>query len=411
VRARTHMVALDRFYLDALLGVVPIRVHGAEQAVRREHERLLTEWARASLGLHAHSTWVQGVQALLGVALSCGLCGAYLASDLPKSGLLLLVYWSGRMPAAGAMFVDTLVAYRALQHATVRLLSPLSAADACAAGGLLPSQPSAAHAVSVSLRGVHVRVANRELLRRVDLAIAPGEHIAVVGPSGAGKSTLASLLLGWHTPSSGELTIDGASANEAVLRALRTKTAWVDPAIQIWNDTLLSNVLYGAADSGAIQQLPEVMQRAQLGDVVESLPDGLQSKLGEAGTCVSGGQGQRVRLARALMREDARLVVLDEPFRGLPRALRQQLLASVRERFASSTLIFVSHDIRDTRDFARVLVVEDGRVVEDGAPELLLTAADSRYRALLRSDEEQTAYAPEAWRHAQLSAGTLSESA
>lgn len=410
LRARTHMVALDRFYLDALVGVVPIRVHGAQRAVRREHESLLVEWARAALGMHAQTTWMQTVEALLSACLLWSLVSAYLASDLPRSGLLLLVYWAARMPAAGGALVDGLVAYRALQHAAVRLLSPLGAAEPGRAAAPLPA-PATTRGVSLALRGVSVKVANRALLRDVELQVRAGEHVAVVGPSGAGKSSLVGLLLGWRSPSGGELQIDGVSASGAEIASLRRQTAWVDPAVQLWNDSLLNNVLYGSAGSmdGALARLAQAMEHAQLGDVIENLPGGLQAPLGEAGACVSGGQGQRVRLARALLRHDARLVILDEPFRGLSRELRQALLCRVREHFRDATLLFVSHDIRDTREFARVLVVDGGRICEDAAPQVLLARPDSRYRALLQADEHQPAFRHAAWRHAHMDAGRLAE--
>jgi ATP-binding cassette subfamily B protein len=407
LRARTHMVALDRFYLDALVGVVPIRVHGAQRAVRREHESLLVEWARAALGMHAQTTWMQTVEALLSAGLLWSLVSAYLASDLPRSGLLLLVYWAGRMPAAGGALVDGMVVYRALQHAAVRLLSPLGAAEPARAAAELPA-PAGARGVSLALRGVSVKVANRALLRDVELHVRAGEHVAVVGPSGAGKSSLIGLLLGWRSPCSGELQIDGARAGGAELAALRRQTAWVDPAVQLWNDSLLNNVLYGSAD-GALARLAEAMDHAQLGDVIESVPGGLQAPLGEAGACVSGGQGQRVRLARALLRDGARLVLLDEPFRGLSRELRQTLLCRVRQHFRDATLLFVSHDIRDTREFERVLVIDGGGIREDASPAALLERPDSRYRALLHADEHQRAFQHAAWRHAHMDAGRLAE--
>ena len=124
------------------------------------------------------------------------------------------------------------------------------------------------------------------------------------------------------------------------------------------------------------------MAAANLQELIEKLPHGLQTALGEGGALVSGGEGQRVRLARALLRPEVRLVILDEPFRGLDRDTRHRLMMFVREHWREATLVCVSHDVAETQDFDRVLVVDAGAIVEDGDPRELANA-DSRYRALL----------------------------
>src|SRR5207247_204276 len=157
--------------------------------------------------------------------------------------------------------------------------------------------------------------------------VPAGSHVAIVGPSGAGKSSLVGLLLGWHKPSVGRVVVDGEPLGGARLARLRRETAWVDPAIQLWNRSLLDNLRSGARDQG--------------------------------------GEGQRVRFGRALVRGDARLVILDEPFRGLDRTKRRELLSKARELWRGATLLCVTHDVAETLGFERVLVVEGGRVVED----------------------------------------------
>ncbi|HEY2030797.1 MAG TPA: ABC transporter ATP-binding protein, partial [Myxococcales bacterium] len=118
------------------------------------------------------------------------------------------------------------------------------------------------------------------------------------------------------------------------------------------------------------------------------LPDGLQTKLGEGGGLVSGGQGQRVRLARALLRPGVRLALLDEPFRGLDREKRRKLLAEARRIWREATLFCVSHDVGMTESFDRVAVVEGGRIVEFAPPQLLAADKSSRYAQLLAAEEE-----------------------
>jgi len=152
-----------------------------------------------------------------------------------------------------------------------------------------------------------------------------------------------------------------------------------------------------------------VMMKSSLKEVLARLPEGLQTLLGEGGALVSGGEGQRLRLARALVRRDARLAILDEPFRGLDREQRRTLLAAVREHWRHSTLLCVTHDLAETQHFPRVLVIEQGRIIEDGAPHILCARPDSRYHALLEADKQvrQRTWQGDMWRRLSLSDGQL----
>jgi ATP-binding cassette subfamily B protein len=236
--------------------------------------------------------------------------------------------------------------------------------------------------------------------------------VAIVGPSGAGKSSLVGLLLGWHRPAGegGVLRVDGAPLAGDALEALRRRTVWVDPTVYLWNRTLHQNLAYGLAAAPA--SLDEAIAGADLEEIVARLPRGAESPLGEAGALVSGGEGQRVRFGRGLTRERPRLVILDEPFRGLVRERRHALLERARARWAGATLLCVTHDIEETRAFPRVLVVAEGRVVEDGAPAELAARAGSRYAALLEAETRVrraawTAAGTVAWRRLAMESGRV----
>ena len=143
------------------------------------------------------------------------------------------------------------------------------------------------------------------------------------------------------------------------MNSLRSETAWVDPAVQLWNRSFADNLTYGGPAS-ARQPIGLAIDGADLREVLEKLPDGLQTPLGEGGAMVSGGEGQRVRFGRALLKRNARLVILDEPFRGLGREQRRELLARARRLWQDATLICITHDVAETRAFPRVLVIEEG---------------------------------------------------
>ena len=170
----------------------------------------------------------------------------------------------------------------------------------------------------------------------------------------------------------------------ATLEQLRRNAAWVDPAIQIWNRSFVDNLGYSSADA-ALDRIGEALDTASLKDVLRNLPDGLQTRLGEGGALISGGEGQRVRLGRAFAQRDVRLALLDEPFRGMDRDRRHGLLVDIRRRWHGVTLLCVTHDVGETRLFDRVLVIDDGRIVEDEHPDRL-AAVPSRYRQLLDAE-------------------------
>ena len=280
--------------------------------------------------------------------------------------------------------------YPALRNIILRLLEPIGAREDVEAlkessarqNSAAPSPPSAA-GIAVAYESVNVLAGGQSILEGIDLAIAPGARVAVVGPSGAGKSSLVGLLLGWHRPASGRILVDGQPLDGAGLAILRQETAWVDPIVQLWNRTLLGNLTYGGA--GTLTPLQEMIAAADLRDLIEHLPDGLQTCVGESGALLSGGEGQRVRLGRALKRKRARLVILDEPFRGLDRHTRHELLLRARNDWRDATLLLISHDIGETQFFDQVFVVEEGRVIETGAPSTLLGSA-SRYRSMLEAE-------------------------
>jgi ABC-type transport system involved in cytochrome bd biosynthesis fused ATPase/permease subunit len=257
---------------------------------------------------------------------------------------------------------------------------------------------------------VSVRAAGHTILDKIDLDVEAGAHVAIVGPSGAGKSSLVGILLGWHRPATGRVLIDGWPLDRECLERLRRDTAWVDPTVQLWNRALLDNLRYGVPVK-ASPPLDQVFDAADLCELLEKLPDGLQTRLGEGGALVSGGEGQRVRLGRGLLRPGVRLVILDEPFRGLDRERRRELLIRARCWWKAATVLCVTHDVGETRGFKRVLVVEGGQIVEDGAPADLAARPGSRYRALLEAEREvrEGLWSSGVWRRLRLEGRRLVE--
>lgn len=417
LRMRTHEGALTRFYLDALLGLVPVRAHGAERSVRREHEGLLVDWLRAGLRLQRAVVSVDALLASFGLALSAWLLARHLAHATELSSALLLVYWALQLPALGEDIAAASRQYPALRNVTLRVMELLVAPDeASAAATEVEALPAATRAaptsagVDVRFEDVSVRAGGHAILDALTLRISAGSHVAVVGASGAGKSSLVGVLLGWHRPASGRVLVDGAPLFGGALTRLREHTAWIDPEVHLWNESLLENLRYGLPRD-EVPPLGRVLELADLHGVLERLPHGLQTSLGEGGALVSGGEGQRVRFARAILRPDTRLAILDEPFRGLDRDCRRALLERTREKLRDATLLCITHDVGETLSFPRVLVVDGGRVVEDGHPEALRAEPTSRYRALLDAERalRDGLWESTEWRRLRMVGGQLDE--
>jgi len=414
LKVRTHAGALTRFYLDAMLGLMPVRCHCAGNAVRREHEALLVEWCRSALGLLRVAVATEGVLGFAGVALAAWLLFGHLRRAGETGMVLLLIYWTLALPALGRQLALILRQYPARRNITLRLFEPLGAPDesaeeaaAAREQGLAEESPGG---LAIALHGVTLRAAGHTILENVDLAFPAGSHVAVVGPSGAGKTSLVGVLLGWHKLAAGRVEVDGRVLSGEVLTWLRQHTAWIDPAVQLWNRSLLGNLRFGCKD-GASLPVPEVLERAGLYGVVKRMPDGLQTHLGEGGGLVSGGEGQRVRFARGLLRPAVRLAILDEPFRGLQREERRQLLAAARRLWSDVTLLCVTHDVSETLDFDQVVVVEDGRITEHGQPRALLDRSEGRYHQLLEAERQarERLWNDQQWRILHLAEGRLRE--
>lgn len=406
LRRQTWDGALSRTYLDAMLGASVVAAHGAAETVRRDHEELLTGWQRAAQQAADASVLAGLVQGLMGLGLAAGMVHAHLVTAPHASAVLLLVYWGTGLPRQSEALASTMRSLPALQSVAARALELLDAPEEVPPQPREPLLPPGA--LAIDAHDLRIVAGGRTLLHVPRLHIAPGEHVAIVGASGAGKSTLLSVLLGLRPIASGRLDVGAAPLDAPLLVELRRRIAWVDPAVQIWNDNLVANLQYGHADRAG--PLDAVLASADLLGVLADLPGGLAAPLGQGGALLSGGQGQRVRLGRALGRPDAGLVLLDEAFRGLDRAQRRLLLARARDHWSQSTLLAVTHDVSDTTNFERVVVIDNGGIAEDGPPGELLQR-DGLYAQLHARDEalRSTLSGGPGWRHLHMADGRVAE--
>ncbi|MCP3141526.1 ATP-binding cassette domain-containing protein [Pyxidicoccus xibeiensis] len=414
-RMRDFDGVLSRFYLDALRGAVALRAHRAEMTLNRAHEEPLHEFVNAARTLLSRGIVVDTLATLLATTGSVAIVMHALSGGVQPGAVLLLVYWALAVATLGKQLAEALRQYPAASSLTGRLMEPLLAPDEVGASLIQTEARKPAEegpkGASFQLRDVEVKAAGFTVLEGINVSVKAGEHVAIVGPSGAGKSSLVGILLGWHRASGGTVSVDGEPLAGEALARLRRETAWVEPDVTLWNKSLVDNLAYGVEMNDVLPRVGHALRTADLIDFLDKLPHGLQTRLGEGGSLLSGGQGQRVRLGRALLRPDVRLAIFDEPFRGLERDRRSALLERARAHFAGTTLLCIMHDIAETLTFDRVLVIKSGQLVEDANPKELAAREDSVYRALLEEEEEmrRDLTGRGGWRRLVLDHGVLSE--
>ncbi len=214
--------------------------------------------------------------------------------------------------------------------------------------------------------------AGRPVLDGISLRIAAGERVAVVGPSGAGKSTLLSLLLRLYEPSSGRILIDGVDIRRYTRDSLRRAIGIVPQDNMLFAVSVRENIAYGCPQA-SMQAIEAAARHARAHEFIIDLAQGYETEIGERGGNLSGGQRQRLCLARALVKEPA-MLVMDEPTSAIDAVSARLIVESVARVHRGRTLIVISHEYTDMAAYDRILVLQDGRLVEQGGHDALLRA-------------------------------------
>jgi ATP-binding cassette, subfamily B, bacterial MsbA len=212
----------------------------------------------------------------------------------------------------------------------------------------------------------------RPALEAVDFSVRVGQTVAIVGRSGAGKSTLANILLRLRAPSSGRVTVDGRDCWEFSPESWHRATALVEQDAFLFHGTLRENILYGCEDVGD-ETLNRAVAAAHLSDLVSSLPDGLDALVGERGAMVSGGQRQRIAIARAVIRNPG-ILILDEATSHLDAVSERLVQQALQNASRGRTTIVIAHRLSTIREADLLIVLEEGRIAEQGTWTTLATA-------------------------------------
>jgi subfamily B ATP-binding cassette protein MsbA len=234
---------------------------------------------------------------------------------------------------------------------------------------------------------VTVQYPNRDspALNSVNLEIPAGQTYALVGPSGGGKSTFVNLLPRLYDVNSGSITLDGVDIRELKLKNLRAQIALVSQDVVLFNDTIAKNIAYGRSDLSDAE-ISEAAKAADLLNFIDSLPQGMQTVVGDRGVRVSGGQRQRIAIARAVIK-DAPILILDEATSALDTQSESNVQNAIERLREGRTTIVVAHRLSTVLDADRILVLDQGRIVQSGTHQELI-GVTGLYRVLYDKMQE-----------------------
>ena len=242
----------------------------------------------------------------------------------------------------------------------------------------------------VEFRNIRLRYpeATREALAGIDLKLAAGETVALVGASGSGKTTLANLLPRFYHPSAGKILIDGHPIETLTLASLRANIALVSQDVVLFNDTVAANIAYGLSGDVSREALETAARAAHALDFIEAMPQGFDTMIGENGVKLSGGQRQRLAIARAILK-NAPILILDEATSALDTESERHVQAALDELMKSRTTLVVAHRLSTIEHADRIVVLDQGRIIEMGRHAELLSkdGAYANFYRMQRSAE------------------------
>lgn len=387
---QNHYGVLTDFVRENLSGVRIVRAYGQEEPETRQFRALNDEYVERNLALARVYGAFHPIMAVLG-----------------GMGAIAVLYIGGRLVIAGTISAGMFIAFgvylmtliwpmvavgwvvNLLQRgaASMGRVNTLLREEPAVTSPRTPAKlPEAAGARALAFEGVWFEYPNARdrgwVLQDISFRVEPGRSLAIVGPSGSGKSTLAELIPRAYDPDRGRILLDGVDIRSLSVSELRDAIGFVPQETYLFSDSIRNNILFGAPDDGRLERAVET---AQLAGALPDLPQGWDTALGERGINLSGGQKQRTAIARALAKGPP-VFVLDDALSAVDAHTETKILHNLRNALAGRTSVIVSHRLAAVREADWILVLDGGRVVEEGTHADLM-ARGGRYWELLRRQE------------------------
>jgi ATP-binding cassette subfamily B protein len=359
--------------VDSLLNYETVKYFTAEEREARRYDQAMRAYTNSAVKNETSLAWLNIGQALI--------------TNLMMAGAMGYTVWGwsrGMFTTGDVVLVNTLLAqlfrpldmlgwvYRNIRQGLIDMEQMFDVIDTRAEVVDKPEAPE------LNVGAGHVRFENvrfgyepeREILRGIDIDIAAGSMTAIVGPSGAGKSTLSRLLFRFYEPTSGRITIDGQDIKEVRQTSLRRAIGIVPQDTVLFNDSVGYNIGYGKEEPTQAE-IEEAAKGAAIHDFIVSLPDGYDSEVGERGLKLSGGEKQRIAIARTLLK-DPPILILDEATSALDSRTEAAIQATLGDVAARRTSIVIAHRLSTVVDADQIIVLDQGRVAERGTHAQLL---------------------------------------
>ena len=386
--------------VDSLLNYETVKYFGAEEREARRYEEAVGAFARASVRNEVSLAWLNIGQSLI--------------TNLMMAGAMIFTVWGwsqGRFTPGDVVWINGLLmqlfrpldmlgwVYRSIRQGLIDMEAMWDLLDTPAEVTDKPgAEPLRVSKGRVRFEGVHFGYEpEREILKGLDLDIPAGTSLAIVGPSGAGKSTIARLLYRFYDPTAGRITIDGQDISAVTQASLRVAIGIVPQDTVLFNETIGYNIAYGR--NGATQaDIEKAANGAAIDHFIAALPEHYESMVGERGLKLSGGEKQRVAIARTLLKNPP-ILVLDEATSALDSRTEQAIQETLDRVAESRTTIMIAHRLSTIVNADQIVVLDEGRVAERGRHEELLERgglySDLWYRQAAEQLLQETAEAAE----------------
>jgi ABC-type transport system involved in Fe-S cluster assembly fused permease/ATPase subunit len=386
--------------VDSLLNYETVKYFGAEEREAKRYDEAIGAFTRAAVRNETSLAWLNIGQSFI--------------TNLMMAGAMAFTVWGwskGRFTPGDVVLVNSLLmqlfrpldmlgwVYRSIRQGLIDMEAMFGLLDTPAEVTDKPGAPAlSVKKGEVRFDGVRFGYdPEREILKGVDLVIPAGTSLAVVGPSGAGKSTLARLLYRFYDPTAGRILIDGRDIAEVEQRSLRAAVGIVPQDTVLFNDTIGYNIAYGRNEATR-EDVERAANGAAIHDFVQALPQGYESMVGERGLKLSGGEKQRVAIARTLLKNPP-ILILDEATSALDSRTEAAIQETLDRIARNRTTIIIAHRLSTVVGADRIAVLEEGRVAELGSHDELLQRgglyADLWYRQAAERVAEEAAEAAE----------------